>query len=189
MRKWANVGSSGSRGSPSLSVTSRRGSRGAVLLSAGEDGEPPAGFWEFEAEVALLPGGHWPPRGLVSGTWPPAATQKNVPPNNSGCTRNQGSGSSSDSCFSGQRLPTDRIDPFASTLRSGGSDASLSRTASGITQPATPVAANHPAGPPQAQSWASNHSGRAERRRLKLEARRMKFTHIIHCGSVRQSAT
>ncbi|KXZ52069.1 hypothetical protein GPECTOR_10g1092 [Gonium pectorale] len=42
--------------------------KGAVLL---EPALEPRTSWAFEA-VLLLLGGHWPPRGLLSGCWPPA---------------------------------------------------------------------------------------------------------------------
>ena len=36
----------------------------------GAEGPPPCAVWRFEALLVLL-AGHWPPRGLLSGTWPP----------------------------------------------------------------------------------------------------------------------
>lgn len=73
---WCQVGMTGGVGSPSLTAEARRGSKGAVLVDASAGEQAPQGVWEFEAEVVLLPGGHWPPRGLISGRWPPVESQR-----------------------------------------------------------------------------------------------------------------
>lgn len=44
-------------------------SQGTVLLDMAMQ---PRAVWRFEAVLVLL-SGHWPPRGLVSGCWPPGA--------------------------------------------------------------------------------------------------------------------
>ncbi len=55
-------------GAPSfLRQSSPSAHRGAVLLGAGT---APRTAWSFQAVLVLL-GGHWPPRGLLSGCWPP----------------------------------------------------------------------------------------------------------------------
>jgi hypothetical protein len=46
--------------------------KGAVLLSHAYQ---PRTYWSFEALLVLL-GGHWPPRGLLSGGWPPSCEQQ-----------------------------------------------------------------------------------------------------------------
>ena len=45
------------------------GLQGTVLLDMAMQ---PRAVWRFEAVLVLL-SGHWPPRGLVSGCWPPGA--------------------------------------------------------------------------------------------------------------------
>eukprot|EP00873_Tetraselmis_striata_P015288 jgi/Tetstr1/435552/TSEL_024455.t1 len=74
IRRWLHVGLGHgfSTPLPKLSLhRARSRSRGAVLLGA-VGADPPAGALEFEAELVLLPGAHWPPRQPPSERRPPS---------------------------------------------------------------------------------------------------------------------
>lgn len=67
-------GSANSLGVPPSPLGTSPGNwrKGAVLLSHAYQ---PRTYWSFEALLVLL-GGHWPPRGLLSGGWPPSCEQE-----------------------------------------------------------------------------------------------------------------
>eukprot|EP00192_Tetraselmis_astigmatica_P002256 CAMPEP_0117686214 /NCGR_PEP_ID=MMETSP0804-20121206/22300_1 /TAXON_ID=1074897 /ORGANISM="Tetraselmis astigmatica, Strain CCMP880" /LENGTH=1054 /DNA_ID=CAMNT_0005497831 /DNA_START=599 /DNA_END=3763 /DNA_ORIENTATION=+ len=163
VQKWAQVGMTGGAGSPSLAAEGRRGSKGAFLMDS-VSGRPPQRVMEFEAEIVLLSGGHWPPRGLLSGCWPTLEEKTGAP-------REAEAG----------LLPTTRVQSCSSC-----SDASCSTAADLQPLPSGGASSRRLS---EEQTGGGGRGGtRSQRRREKLKQRRMKYTQIVHSLSVRQAA-
>lgn len=145
--------------------------KGAVLLDCGA---APRTSWEFEAVLVLL-GGHWPPRGLLSGCWPPCMDEQLVqgvsegsysgsPPGTGPDVRDTGSGctSGSDTSPGAARLPAHTRQQLQEGVKHAGMDADTATAATAMPGPCRSLPKD---------------------RRKKFD-----YAYVIHCNSVRQVA-
>lgn len=137
---------------------SRWRTKGGVLLHAAA---APHTYWEFEALLVLL-GGFWPPRGLLSGSWPPGQDTPAPPAVAAGS-------STQDDCTT-----------EAAAAGSDGVSGVLAQPSSSI--PGDQQGQQEVDGQ---QRVAHDSRGRGKQRR---GSKQFEFAYVVHCNSVRQVA-
>lgn len=170
--------------------------KGAVLLDCCMQ---PRTSWAFEAVMVLL-GGHWPPRGLLSGRWPPEEGEAEEGPA-AGlplplpllATVSSGGASAEGSACGSSGPANSRGGGGAESSSSGVHSGSASDNKQAAVLPhagrqlrleqETAAAGTAPALPPRPLGGRS-----LSRQRQCGAAGSSMFTHVVHCGSVRQPA-
>jgi hypothetical protein len=143
---------------------SRWRTKGSVLLDAAA---APHTYWEFEALLVLL-GGFWPARGLLSGSWPPAADTTGA--------------DDADAAESLDAAPAPAAATAASATHGDGApnEAGSLLPEQGQTQEGQQ---------PQQQQLQQPDWHRARSRgRKQRHSKRFEFAYVVHCNSIRQTA-